>query len=182
MAFNQIAYDQVALNRETAFRDAVLSQAEAKSMEIIAEAGKKRAKALEEAYQQCEQSDYDVLKRKMDAEKEKEFTVVAGQAKQELLRHREALVDGLFAEVEQRLEAFREGGDYAAWVEARAAKHRELGGALTVLVRSADLGLETGLQKVLPGCAVQADETIRLGGCKVSDGRVLFDELSLIHI
>lgn len=172
--------NQIELSRETIFKDAVLSQAEAKSMEIIAEAGKKRAEVLEEAYKLCERADYDTIKAHMAQENEREFATVAGEARRELLHHREKLVEELFGEVEQNLTAFTRDARYPAWVAARAVKHADMaagGAALAVLVRPADVELlSAALQKALPGCVVRPDEDILLGGCKVSDGRRLQDE------
>ncbi|MDL2253636.1 V-type proton ATPase subunit E [Ruminococcaceae bacterium OttesenSCG-928-I18] len=172
-------FNQMELRRETIFKDSVLSLAEAQSMEIIAEAGKKRAEELEQAYKLSGNADYDTVKEKYFQESNKEFTAVASQARQELLQFREELVEGMFAEVREKLQQFTQSGDYAIWLAVQLKKHAAMaegGKPLTVYLREADRGEQEALSRVMPAAGFDTDEDILLGGLKVSDGHVLFDE------
>ncbi len=171
--------NQLEIRSESLFKDAVLSLAEAKSMEIIAEAGRKRAEELETAYKLAEASDYETVKAKYSLESNKEFMAVSGQVRHELLQYRDELVHGFFEDVREKLYAFVESAAYPAYLAGLLQAHTAMasgGGPLTVWLRGADLPLAETLKSVCPTASFEADAGIRLGGLKVGDGKRLFDE------
>ena len=172
-------FNQLEMRRDSVFKEAVLSLAEARSMEIIAEAGKKRAEELEQAYKMAESADYAQVKEQYYKESEKEFMSVASQARQDLLSYRQELAESLFAEAAKKLAEFTKSEEYPAWLAGRLRAHASLaesGRPLTVRLRGADLALKDRLANEWPGLSFAEDATIRLGGLKVDDGKVLFDE------
>lgn len=167
------------LKRETIFKDSVLSQAEAHSMEIIADAGRQRAKALEDAYASCEAADPELIAARLSREAERRFAAISGEAHRDLLAWREGLVGELFAEVEKRLAAFAATDDYAAWLLAQIEKHRDFAGdgsGITLQLREDDKGQADRLQRALPRASVEYAIDIRLGGVRISNGKILYDE------
>lgn len=172
-------FEGLELKRETIFKDAVLSQAEARGMEIVANAGKKRAEALEAAYAQCDLADPAVIRKEITIDNERQYASIASEAHKEMLAYREELVAGLFDAVAQKLEAFTREDKYEDWLKARLEKHKDFTGTgegITLFLREADMRLAEGLKKALPGCEVKAAKEIRLGGLKISNGKVLYNE------
>lgn len=168
------------LKRETMFKDAVLSQAEAHSMEVIAEAGHARAKALEDAYASCEAADPVLIGKQLAREGDRSVAAISGEAHRDLLAWREGLVADLFGEVEKRLVAFTTGNDYAPWLAGRLAKHKDFtgpdGAGITLTLREEDESFAAALQNALPGASVKTVTDIRLGGVRIANGKVLWDE------
>ena len=172
-------FNKLELRREGAFIDAMMNLAEAQGAEIIAAAEKKRAEELEQANGQAKKAEYEVVKGKYVSESNQEFTAVAFQARQELLQYREELVAEMFDEVKENLRQFTKEAGYDAWLAERLEKHAELmesGKPLVVYLKKEDMAHKEALGRVLPGVQFAEDEDILLGGLKVSDGRVLFDE------
>lgn len=160
------------------FKEAVLSKAEAHGMHVIAEAGKKRAAALEQAYQQVARDATAGVEKRLRTEHDKELASLAGRAQRDLLLYRTELVDGMFARVEKQLADFAAGGGYAAWFAAKLQAHAanlDACEAAVLYVRPADAA-RGELFQMRPGLRVEQDARIRLGGFLLACGNVLFDE------
>lgn len=167
------------LKRETIFKDAVLSQAEASSMEVIAEAGRQRAKALEDAYAQCEAADPEMIAGRLAKEAERSYAAISGEAHRELLAWREGLVAELFGDVEARLAKFTSSDAYGPWLLEKLAAHADFtkdSEGITLQLREEDASFAPGLQKALPKATIEYAADIRLGGVRIMGRRVLFDE------
>lgn len=168
------------LRRETIFKDAVLSQAEAGSMELIAEAGRARAKALEDAYASCEAADPALIAKRLARQADRSVAAISGEAHRDLLAWRESLVAELFGEVEKRLAAFTGEEGYTPWLLARLKKHGDFtgpaGAGITLTLREEDKALAPALQDALPQAAVETANDIRLGGVRIANGKILWDE------
>lgn len=172
-------YNQIELQRETQFKDAVLNAAEDKAMQIIADAQQSSARLLEDAKKACEAAGHEQMTAHLQQEAEREHSATMQNARRELLNTRRELVDDLFAEVAQRLADFTTSKPYGPWLATSIQKRAALlpeGSAVTVYLRPQDAQSEA-VQKALPaGCQVQADSAIRLGGAKVAGGKVLYDD------
>lgn len=167
------------LKRETIFKDAVLSQAEASSMEVIAAAGRQRAEALEAAYAQCEAADPDMIAGRLAKEAERSYAAISGEAHRELLAWREGLVTELFTEVEARLAKFTASSAYEPWLLSKLAAHEDFtkgGEGITLQLREEDASFAPVLQKALSDAAIEYAADIRLGGVRIAGKRVLYDE------
>lgn len=168
------------LQRETQFADAVISAAEAKKMAIISEAQQKSGAVLQQAKKACALADERAITAKYARKAAAEEALLAADTRREVLRYRTGLVEVLFGDVEQKLKAFAKSKRYADFLLEKAQKHAPKGGkaaGITLLVRPQDLEAhQKALLAALPGAAVQADESIRLGGLKLGDGKVLHDE------
>lgn len=91
------------------------------------------------------------------------------EAKKDLLRYRERLMNGMFDHVKERLEAFTEGSDYAKYLTKVLAAVK-VSGTASVYVRSKDEATVGKLLKDLKldwSIVVNAD--IILGGISVLD-------------
>lgn len=171
-------FNQIEMRRETIFKDAVLSAAEARSVEIISGAQQQAAKQLAEAQAACKLADHDAIAATLAMDTEREHSAAMQAARQDLLRHRVELVDGLFGEVEQRLATFAQGKDYEGWLVKKIkneAKNAQKSDEYVVFVREDDIKHKDKLAKALPGARVEVDDTIRLGGAKLKAGRVMYD-------
>lgn len=171
-------YNQLELNRETLFKDAVLNAADSKSMDIIAEAQRKSNEVLAKAKLLCEEADHELISSALKRDGDREHSAALAEARRGLLARRQELVEELFGEVEARLADFAKSKDYPAWLAGKAKKAAEglKGDALTVHIRPADEGQAAALEKALPGCTLAPDASIVLGGVKVTDGKVQYDE------
>lgn len=166
-------------SRESRFKDAVLSAAEARRMRIIAEAQQQSEKKLEIAQLSCQEADHDLIAAAHERDGERRHSAAIQAERAKLLQLRTELVDGVFAEAEEKLTAFTQEKGYAAWLMEKAKAHFKADGPaghVTVYLRRQDMDQADAFKAALPGCRVQADEEIRLGGLKLSDGRVLYDE------
>lgn len=171
-------YNQVELRRETLFKDAVLSAAETRSMEIISEAQQKSAQEIAAAKRACKEADHDVIAQGLARDAEREHSALLQQARRELLQHRTQLVDELFAQLRQRLASFAAGDGYAAWLQAKVEKHKaDIAGVPVVIhLRPADMRHADELQQALPGSTVQPSGAILLGGLTITAGKLLYNE------
>lgn len=170
---------EAELRQITLFKDSVLSAADAKRVEIIADAQRESDEALAAARKMCELADHDVIENRLAMDTQRQISAATQVARRELLAVRQTLVESLFAEVEAQLLAFATTPAYGSWLAKKLAAHRGAfaeGAPLTVYVRPADMTHAKALQQALPACAVQPDETILLGGLKAADGQVQFDD------
>ena len=109
------------------------------------------------------------LRRKIAGEKQGNL--------QKLLIYRKQLVNGLFAEAQEELQAFAETEAYKAYLQGTLAPYQNKAAqGCMVLVRKADLVHEKAITALLPNAKCAEDSTILLGGAKVVIGRVLYDE------
>lgn len=170
---------QIKPGRDKDFQEAVLDGARSRAATIVDAAEKKKEAELAIAYQQCELADYAVIKAERTREVQRKASAALQQGKAELLRHRQSLAEEIFAEVRARLQAFAEGKGYAEWLLGKLRPYAAQlpAGVLPVVYLCArDLPLAPQVEKVLPGCQVQASGDIQLGGAKLATGNRLFDE------
>ncbi|MDL2294698.1 hypothetical protein LJC60_08765 [Ruminococcaceae bacterium OttesenSCG-928-D13] len=172
-------YNQLEMRRETIFKDAVLSAAEAKSMQIIGEAQRTAAGQLAEAQAACEEADHDAIKSALAPDNEREHSTALQLARQELLRHRAGLVESLFADVEKQLDRFAESPEYPRWLVCKlteTAGNAQNGSEIEIYMRKDDMKFKNNLLAAASaGAKIAEDETIRLGGIKVRVGKRLYD-------
>ncbi len=172
-------FNQLELDRQTMFKDAVLSEAEAKSMAIITAAHAEGEEELRKARLLCEEADEASITARLAQAVEKEYSTVAQNTRRQLLLHRAQLVDGLFAEIEKDLADFAGGKGYLPWMKKKllgyatfAKEHKNV----TIFLRPADSKNAAALEKALPGVTVRQLEEIRLGGFRIQGGNQLYDE------
>lgn len=175
-------YNQLELERETMFKDAVLNAAESKSMEIISRAQEKSARIITEAKRKAGQKAEEIAHTKHGKDAERQVAVAQAEARQSLLFHRSVLVDEIFSDVKKELEAFAESAKYEKWLAGKiAACAAKAGGGdakekAEVFLRPQDMKHKAAAEKALPGCVVTEDSSITIGGAKVRFGGVLYNE------
>ena len=116
-------------------------------------------------------------KAKITAKYQKRISQVGYRGKTALLSRRQALLLQLFAELRERLAAFTETSDYAAWM-AKLLKSRAdadaAEGEAVILLRAQDMHMQEQLAAAFGRpCAFRQDDSILLGGLSVvsADGR-----------
>lgn len=162
---------------------AIVSQATQESKEIIDKANQIREQEIAAYKEQVIEKMFEELQQKTRAVRQKAIRDKAQAelgANRELLLRREELAVAVFAGAKSRLF------DYVATPAYRAALLQELAALADqydhsdsiVLLREADMALADDIQKLLPGCQVQADPFIRLGGFMLRNraAGVLVDE------
>ncbi len=103
------------------------------------------------------------------------------ELKRELYVLRQAESEKVFAQAQCKIEAFVQGADYGAFLEARAQAAAKLFGdaARTLVLRPADMKYADAVKAAAGANAVCADDHIRLGGLRLEDaqGRIADESL-----
>lgn len=172
-----MGHRQHEVQRENMFKDSILSSAEAKSMDIITQAERKRQEDLSAAQASCEVADYKTIAGHITRNFDRDLSAAMQQARRNLLAFRAQEVENMFGEVVAKLQAFTQSDAYMPWLQKRLRDYGALAErqTLTVHLRPADMHLEEQVHIAIP-CQIQQDDSIKLGGAKISDGRRLFDE------
>ncbi len=159
------------------FDESVMSAAKSQAAAVVAEA-EKQAQALYESLAAPLRTD-PVKACRAEAETRLARTEAAQRQKnrEKLLHYRGELVNALFAEAAEDVEAYTASDEYLRDMDARLAAWADKAGAHSkVYVRRADEARLAPLaKKHIPGCAVAVDRTIRMGGFKLETGHVRYD-------
>lgn len=172
-------YQQIELTRETKFEDAVLQTAHEKAQAMVDDARQKREQALQQAQLSCQRADRTLIESETAADAERDYSAAVQSAKREVLKERDALVQGVFSEVRQKLVAFASSGEYGPWLQGRLKARLagvEAGAPLRIRLRKEDMQYAGALQTLAPGSVAEEDGEIELGGLKLAAGHLLFDE------
>jgi len=151
------------------FLEAINSYAEKQRLTILhdmeqftsAELDKAEAEALRDAYIHISRETAEVR-----ASVVRELSAHELRARRRLFEERAAIENEVFAEAEKRLKEFAAGAGYDGYL-ARAAKlvtDNAGGEAPLVRVRPDDEGRAAQLSSLIPGCRVEVDPTIAIGG------------------
>ncbi len=166
-------------SRGAAFKETVISKAEAKGMQLIAEAGTRRAEALEAAHKQAgSTATVADVQKQLRQQHERELAAASGKASRDLLIYRVRLVNEVFKKVEDGLAQFAAGKDYTKWMKTRLKSHEtdiKNVDSATLFLRPADMAL-AGKLSAPANVQAREDRSIALGGFRLQCGHVLFDE------
>ncbi len=152
------------LFRETTFKDSVLTQAETRSTEIIAEAGKKRADVINQVQLDLDDVDPALIEASLQQKKEQNLNAFYQTAQKELLERRGELVDAIFKDIEENLIAFTQSDAYLPYLIARLEKHADF------------IKKEAALKERFATLQISETPRLILGGLWLSGKAVLFDE------
>lgn len=124
----------------------------------------------EKAKRQADAAILDCQNR-LRIEANKKFAAVHNTAKAQLSARRIAMKEEVFSLAGEKLRQFTATPDYAAFLkQSVTAMADQITGEAVILVREADLPLAESLRAAFGrDCAVEADRSIRLGGCKIQD-------------
>lgn len=127
-------------------------------------AAEERAKAQAEAVLSAERD-------KARVEANRQFAAVNNQAKFALSRRRMEMKESVFEQAREELRKFVASDAYVAFLRDNvAAMASAISGEAVILIREQDLPLADQLKAAFGReCAVQADRSIKLGGCKIQD-------------
>lgn len=127
-------------------------------------AAEERAKAQAEAVLSAERD-------KARVEANRQFAAVNNQAKYALSRRRMEMKENVFEQASEELRKFAASDAYVAFLrDSVAAMASAISGKAVILVREQDLPLTDQLKAAFGReCVVQADRSIKLGGCKIQD-------------
>lgn len=167
------------LFRETTFKDSVLTQAETRSTEIIAEAGKKRADVINQVQLDLDDVDPALIEASLQQKKEQNLNAFYQTAQKELLERRGELVDAIFKDIEENLIAFTQSDAYLPYLIARLEKHADFikkEAAPQVFLRPADTVHKAALKERFATLQISETPRLILGGLWLSGKAVLFDE------
>ena len=161
----------------------ILAQAEQERQELVAKANAIRDNEIKVFEDQLIQNMFREMQERTTQIRGKSVQSVSA-VRQELhrgvLQRREDLEQTLFGAVRARLEEYAQTREYSenlrAEIEVLAGKYDHSHTA--IYLREADLGLAPGIRQDLPGCSVEADPSILLGGWKLENTSVgiLIDE------
>jgi vacuolar-type H+-ATPase subunit E/Vma4 len=174
-------FKPMELHPGAGFKDAVLSAAEARKVQMISTAQQESTRQLNEARRHCEEADPAQVNARYAGETRRRQSASTQAARKDLLARRAQLVDEMFGEIERRLSDFAQSEAYPAWLAARLAGYAAVlskgdAGDIVVWLRKADAPHQTAAEKALPGCRVALNESIALGGAKIQAARRLYDE------
>ena len=151
------------------FLEAINSYAEKQRLTILqdmeqytsAELDKAEAEALREAYVHISRETAEVR-----ASIVRELSAHELQARRRLFEQRAAIEDEVFAEAEKSLKEYAAGERYDDYLTraAQTAAAKAEGQRVVVRVRPADEGKSDLLSGLIPGCAVETDPSIVIGG------------------
>lgn len=128
------------------------------------------ASVEEEARSQAEAA-ISEQRNKLRVEANRQFAAVHNRVKLALSQRRMEIQQSVFAQAREKLAAFTESADYEAFLKKSvSALAAQISGEAVILVREQDLPYAAQLQAAFGReCAVEADRSIKLGGCKVKD-------------
>ncbi|MDR0883125.1 MAG: V-type ATP synthase subunit E [Oscillospiraceae bacterium] len=160
------------------FLDEIVTEAAERRDGILTELRTLRAQEMDEARQEAE----TLRKETVIAEEKRLITAHNAEVnaqrdalRRELVAQREELARDVLARAHEKLAAFVQGADYAAYLQAQLAQLRETfaGKPMDIFVRPADVA---PAQSALGADAtVHADEGIALGGVRLVSGAVTAD-------
>ena len=178
MATNNIpAGAPAAENPYSDFETSVLSAAERKAAKIEEETRRLCKAARDEILSGVTSAGVAEHHSRVRAETRRAAAAARQDNRRRLLKYRDELVNGLFAEAAENLSAFADSPAYKDYLERTLRPLAEKAAkGCTVLVREKDLALAPVIQAILPGAQLCADASIRIGGARVVIKRVLFDE------
>lgn len=162
---------------------AIADQAQAERQAIIDKANQTRESELAAYEEALISSMFGQVQQRTRAARQKAIKDKAQtevQAHRELLGRREELTAAVVAGVRSQLLSYAATPEYrkALLEDLSALRDRWDHSSSTVFLRENDMELAGDIQKLLPGCKVEADPAIRLGGCKLlnRDAGILADE------
>lgn len=150
------------------FREAVMADAKNECEEILSELNKRydaqnekiRDEVLNQTYYYI-QSESEKIRSGVAQELSARSVKLSGR----LLDQRRQIEDDVFAEVRERVRAFRDTDGYRDFLLALIKKHPELlSEPFTISVAPFDMRFESDIKKLCPLCEVQAADGIKDGG------------------
>lgn len=112
-----------------------------------------------------------VERSKARVEANREFAAVNNRAKFALSRRRMEMKESVFEQAREELRRFAASNAYVEFLsDSVSAMAASISGEAVILVREQDLPLADQLKAAFGReCVVQADRSIKLGGCKIQD-------------
>lgn len=150
------------LRKASLQREEMLEQMRKKEKGILEQ---KELEFLEEAYEKIQDSVASIQKEHME-----QRARLQNECKTALLKERQKIFDSVFAEVEQRLSAFCQSGEYAAWLKEKAetACRDALEGDRICYIDRRDEAYRSQIQQAV-GFAVELSDEELIGGCIVKN-------------
>lgn len=124
---------------------------------------------------------HEAIRKEIEADamaSSREISFADLAAKREVIGLRDRLTQQLFDHVQERIEAFVASEEYTAFLQRSLQKHLDrLQKGAVVLARAEDTAqVRQALAALQATAAVEADNTIQLGGFRLRDGGLLLDE------
>jgi len=154
------------------FLQAIHSDAEQRREAILRETEDFKTSELEKAEKEALSEAYELIHNEIGLARaaiSRELSVKELDSKRELLRHRRRLMDEIFAQAGERLNAFAGSDGYLPFLERCVAETAGIfaGGEVALFVRRADLKYEQQLKAAFGrDCSVRGSNDITLGGVR----------------
>lgn len=162
-------------NRVSKFVTAITREAEEQKLRIEQETKDFIARELEKAEMEALQDSYKLIQRSASNIRIDigcELSAKLMENRRVLLQRREAIANEVMKEAAEKVEAFVRSPEYEDFLVRSAAKTAALFGGrkVTFFVAPGDIKFRARLEAAVPGCTVNPDDSIRLGGLRTSDG------------
>ncbi|MDD3430317.1 MAG: V-type ATP synthase subunit E [Oscillospiraceae bacterium] len=169
-----------ASEKYTAFENQVLEAAERQAAAIVMEAEKHRTEELRGVTKSFTAANF--ARRKDEMAREKRRCLSQGQQdyRKQLLLYREELSAQLFDKIKVRLNNFTSSEEYATFLTEKLKKHAQHtavdGYPCVVFIAEKDEKYRELIKSVIPHGDIAVDHAIKIGGVKISNGHILYDE------
>ena len=164
------------------FLEAINSYAEKQRLRILYEMERYTGEELDKAESEALRDAYIHISKEtaeVRASIVRELSAHELSARHRLFEERTAIENDIFARAEKRIAAFVSSGEYDRYLTSAAGKVAGAvsSGEVTVRIRPADERKAALLGALIPGCRVETDPAIRLGGftAEVTARGVLID-------
>jgi V/A-type H+-transporting ATPase subunit E len=153
------------------FSHMVMKEAQEKKKEIITQAEQTRNETIESSEIEYLKMAYNKIQnaiRKIDKSINEEVSKAVVESKQALFNRRDEIIDGVFKNVRNRIEAFKKQDEYRTFLEGQLkAGLSQVGeGEIVALVDGEDISL---MQEILKSTGLRArveeSDELLLGGC-----------------
>ncbi len=165
--------DQLLNEKINRFSAIISDEANREREEIETKLGAEKEKRLSAKENEYLQEAYETIQADVELVKKTDNAKVLQEeikARRELLRKREEIIDNVFSDVRERIDAFRQTGEYGEWLvkKTKDAVDEIGGGSVTVYVVPEDMKYAKKLAKAAKNVTVEeTDEEGFIGGVKV---------------
>ena len=161
------------------FDDSVMQAAQRQAQAVLDKA-KQQADELYESLISSKRTDpVTAYRAEAQAKLARESAAQKQENRKKLLVYRRQLVNALFAEAQETIEAYAASSRYESDMQKRLANFSQIvkDSPVTIYVSSKDEERLGALaRKLYPNCTVKSERSIHLGGFRLEVGRVRYDE------
>ena len=153
---------------------AINKDAEERRNEIIKEAEEYKKREMEKAEQEVLEDVYRLIQKETQDMRHSISRDIAGKelaGKRALLKQREDITEKVFSDAAAKLREFAQSEEYRGFIKNTVTESLAVlsGTQITVALRPDDMKYAGDIKKLLPGCELAGDESIEIGGIRITD-------------